>query len=260
MKTIAFITTIRTIVSVLLLAIMVIPQKTAAQNNSNNQLVIHEINTSKGIITVNLPSNIYAGDVISGTVISKPSGKNAKKQQNNAKIIEGYVFDTNESEINVSDGFIKLQIPEDLLTNNFPVFLNDASGRQVGAINVTVEGQAPFHFAEDAIGKIPPHFPEIIETGSPAVLTGLFDGDLTTTSVQLGENNSLILAESPRETIFQSPEKISGIHDITVSERNFVYQDEIRLVDLQLSATKTVLQKGEQTSIQMKVTGLENLA
>lgn len=260
MKTIAFFTTDLTMACIILLATLVIPQKTAAQNNTNNQLITHEINTSKGKITVNLPAKIYAGDVISGTVNSKPVGNNEKKQQTNAKIIEGYVLDAEKNKSNVSEGYAKFQIPDGLLSDDFIVYLKDAAGKQLGKINIPVSGKAPYKFAEEAIGNIPPHIPAIIESGNPTSLTGSFDGDLITSNVQIGGIHSDVLAESPREIIFQSPENISGLQDISITEQDCTFRNQVRMVDLQLSASKTVLQKGEQTNIQMMVSGLENLA
>ncbi len=233
----------------------------AAQNNQRNEGNIskHEFDTPKGKITILLPTQISSGDVISGKVINEPKGKTIKKQQQNAKILNGYVMDIDENKINLVDGTARFFIPDNVSADLVSVSLRDTNGKLLSNLDLPVSATAPFKFPELATENFSPLLPEYLESGSPVSIIGPFDGDFSNSGIKIGGQDVSLIAESPRELIFDCPENISGIQDILITEQNKEFESEIRVVDLHLSATKTRLKIGEQTNIQIEVTGLENL-
>lgn len=229
-----------------------------AQTNRENEVKLNrqEINTPNGKITIFLPANIVNGDVISGTVVSEPKGNTTTKQQQNSKIIKGYVYEIGENKNAPVDDKIKFTIPDDINSEFLDIFLRDQKGKIVSTIEIPVAKNAPFNFPLNAMEKFSPIIPEYIESGVPTSIAGYFDGDFSTSAIQIADKNVDVLAESPREIIFNPPENISGIENITIEEQGLIFEEQIRIIDLQLSAAKTQLKTGEQTSIQMVVSGL----
>ena len=86
------------------------------KTNSKNGVAKVEFETPKGKIIITLPAKIHSGDIISGTVIAKPKGKNTKQISKNKKILNGYIIDLNKikNESSIHEK-IKWSIPN---TNN----------------------------------------------------------------------------------------------------------------------------------------------
>jgi hypothetical protein len=125
--------------------------------------------------------------------------------------------------------------------------------------------------------KITPRFeiPPLGQQGRPLVITGPFDGNSANTmlnwtavrsTLQDFEKNTEnvsgrfgLIAESPRQAVFQSPTKVSGPIQITLTEGNTQTTGAYRNVGVNLSAPKTSLMKGEQTTLTVNVSGLEGI-
>jgi len=115
--------------------------------------------------------------------------------------------------------------------------------------------------------------PTMGQTGKPVVITGPFDGDSTNTGVTfqpvLPDNpNALpatpgttfpVIAESPRQCVVASPTNVTGPLQVTVNEGGKQTTSPFRNVAVTLSAPKTSLLKGEQTTLTVQVSGLDGI-
>ena len=101
--------------------------------------------------------------------------------------------------------------------------------------------------------------PDIGQNGRPAKIKGRFDGKSETTEIKVGGNPVTILAESPHSCIFRSPEQVFGPTELTIKENNVETRAPYRNIGVRLTAPKTNLMKGEQTTVTITVTGLKGI-
>ena len=124
---------------------------------------------------------------------------------------------------------------------------------------------------------IPPTFsiPPLGQTGRPVVITGPFDGNRSTTGLNwtrlrstvqdFGKDAGIVsggfglLAESPRTAVFRVPVQITGPIELSLKEGNVETKGTYRNVDVNLTAPKTKLLKGEKTTLRVEVNGLQGL-
>jgi hypothetical protein len=92
-------------------------------------------------------------------------------------------------------------------------------------------------------------------------ITGPFDGDASNTKCSLDNNKPLeILAESPRGCIVTYPDDVSGIKSLVVLENEKqLCSQQVSSVQMNVTAGKLDLLKGEKTYIDVSVTGLQHL-
>jgi hypothetical protein len=102
--------------------------------------------------------------------------------------------------------------------------------------------------------------PILGQNGRPVVITGPFDGNSLNTGVTCQPGTvSPVIAESPRKAIFIAPTDVTGPMQVTVNEGGKKTTAPFRNVGVNLSAPKTSLMKGEQTTLTVQVTGLQGI-
>ena len=85
-------------------------------------------------------------------------------------------------------------------------------------------------------------------------------GNAANTNVSLNGQASEIIAESPRESfILVSQNATAGVSNLSINENNVIEEHKINVATLNLSAHKTNLRKGEKTTINVTVSGLEGI-
>lgn len=105
------------------------------------------------------------------------------------------------------------------------------------------------------------NWPPALPQAAPATIKGAFDGDASNTRLQIGDGQATVLAESPRQAVFQLPPSSTvGLTNLTLTEGNTTVSGPVRSVRVQLSAPKTTLKKGESTQLTVQVLGLEGLS
>ena len=265
------------IICVIFLVALLSPGSIYSQNKSSvktkaeNGLQKITFETPKGDIEVNLPKEIWAGDVISGTVVSKPDGKNERQITKNSNILNGYVVeveDKNEKDdeplkedvnrMKVTDGILKSIIPY-AGSEVIRLILKDHKGNELASTELPVVVDPPYIEIPEII--IPENFtlPDIIQGGSPASIVGTFDSDFENTLLKIGDEEISILAESPRQVFFEAPEDIKGITDISLTEGDVEVSGELNNLNLNLSADRLTLQKGDNTVVHVRIEGLNNI-
>ncbi len=224
--------------------------------SSQKGLTTAVFNVPAGLIKVYLPDDIRPGDIISGSFVAEPGGKNAKQIEKNLAELKKYAVDFNGQKYPVSEtgksfqcsinNSIQLQRPLGLI-NNF--------GTSAGQVNIPYpqSGQTK---SLPAGCTIPAH----ALTATPLRITGPFDGDASNTKCALNNKPVEILAESPGQCFVTYPEDGTGIQTLHVQEHNKpVCSQQISGVEMNVSAGKLNLLKGEKTYINIEITGLQNL-
>jgi hypothetical protein len=208
----------------------------------------------QGQITVNLPADLAAGDTISGTVVAAPAGQTPDEQASNQTELNGYFLAVDQQRTAVGKGVLNWAVAARLGGSLTPLVLRDQDGREVGRAVVPVRppvSQPGLDF----------QLPRIGQAGKPIEIDGPFDGDFSTTSLQLSGQQARMLAESPRELVAASPPDMVGPVPIELQEGGARPQGgQLNLLRLTLTALRTTLSQGETTLLTVQVEGLQGLA
>lgn len=218
--------------------------------------------TQYGDVKVFLPVDVRSGDMISGTVVAEPKGNNARQVEKNIAELVKFNVSIAGNKYAVADkqSVFKWLVRQDLQTSA-PIELIEANGRSAGKLNYSTnifEGEARFEGATTFSSRcvIPTH----ALTAAPVRITGSFDGDLATTKCLLNSQPMQVLTESPRECVAQYPETGQGQKTLQVNENGKEKcTREISGVDMQVTTGDLNLRKGQNTYIDVKLTGLQNL-
>jgi len=98
------------------------------------------------------------------------------------------------------------------------------------------------------------------QTGKPISIGGGCDGYMGNTGVNCGNVKCPPLAEGPRGTVVKSPGNVVGPTDLTFTEGGKTAKGKYCNLRVKLSAPKTVLKKGESTTVTVMVYGVEGLS
>ena len=213
--------------------------------------------TLHGRVVVNLPDDVQAGDTISGAVFAEPRGDSEEERARNRDELNGYVLEINEQAAPAAQGLGKWIIP--LGATAFPLILRDSGGEQVASADLPIHPLPTLLFPEHSVTVANHFLPKTGQASRPTEIWGLFDGDFDTTTARIGHSDAKVLAESPRKVVVRSPADVVGVTRIVLREGDSVSVGEYRSVAVTLHAPKTTLQTGEDTTLTIKVEGLENL-
>ncbi len=241
----------------------------------------------QGQITVRVPNDIRAGDVISGTVIAEPAGANDAERRRNGDELSGYVVDIDGRKIKIgalargaalaggaAGGFAIIKSSVDQAQHSAYVAFRGQIERPRAIDLLAENGSSIGHTAIPAVtmrdtplGSGDISVPALAQAGRPLEITGPFDGDASNTKVSAvpsgaaagNAQEATVLAESPRQTVVWSPRETTGRIDISVAEagRRPVVRT-VSNVGVNLTAPKTTLLRGEQTTITVTVSGLQD--
>ena len=225
--------------------------------SSQKGLTTAVFSTRHGNVKIYLPDDIRPGDVISGTVVAEPNGNNARQTEKNlAELVKHSVnVDGNKCIISEKPETFKWLVQLDgQLTA--PVELLNA-----GAVKVA---ELKYQSIRPAIGTDPVNYGCVIPshalTAAPCKIGGNFDGDASNTKCSLNNQPMQILAESPRQCQVQYPQNAGGSHAMQVSENGKEKcTRQISGVDMLVTTGDLNLRKGQNTYIDVKLTGLQNL-
>lgn len=220
-----------------------------------------EFSSPQGIISVYLPSDIRPGDHISGSITVQPVGKNEKqKQKALAELLKGKLRIGNPNDPQqVAQSLLQRypNIPERLqpiiVSQPFSVSLID--GKNLTS-NVEIHLPAIVNQTTNSGCFAPTH----ALVGEPLRITGNFDGDASNTKCSLGNKELPVLAESTSQCFLLFPQDAAGLHTLTVKENDKQKcTQQVSGVDMQVSAGKLNLLKGQTTYIDVTISNLQNL-
>ncbi|MDH3493292.1 MAG: hypothetical protein OEM82_07060 [Acidobacteriota bacterium] len=182
--------------------------------------------TDAGKIRFNLPEDMIAGDSLTGTVYALPAGKSENEQAKNLEKLNSHSIEAAGQVSAVSERFVRFQIPEDSSSESFGVSLVDKKGKKVSSVNLSLSMVSLS--MDDGNYQIP----EGGQTGRWINIFGPFDGDVTNTELRVGGKDANPLAESPRQSIFQSPADVIGPTELQFKEGNISVNRLFRNIDV----------------------------
>ena len=217
-------------------------------------LTTANFNLPQGNIKVYLPDNIRPGDVISGTVVSEPSGNNTRQKEKNLAELKKYSINFNNEKISVDNVYkpIQLLIQTDKPFNGRMELISSVKTLSGEVVDVKVPNIIPIIPSAECV--IPSH----ALTGSPINIPGPFDGNSSNTQCTVGGQPVPILAESPRQCVVSFPENAKGIQTLNVQENGKQKcEQNVSSVTMNITAGKLSLLKGQRTYIDVSITGLQ---
>ncbi|MBL7703837.1 MAG: hypothetical protein JNM14_16425 [Ferruginibacter sp.] len=241
--------------AVLSLFLLVPASITRAQTVSSQKgLTTAVFNVQQGIIKVYLPDDIRPGDIISGSINTEANGNNAKQLSTNQQALKQYTVSIINNKISVDNKLFQITVPPG---KPLPVqvLLSDAASNKVSAITVRSISENNTVARSSAC-----NIPSLALTDAPLRINGPFDGDASNTKCSLGGKPLHIIAESPRQCILLFPGVQAGNHTLNCQEGGKQScTGNIGAIDMNVTAGKMNLRKGEKTYIDVKISGLENL-
>jgi hypothetical protein len=208
-------------------------------------------NTVQGSVTVNLPDDLAAGDVISGTVVPEPAGRTEPERAQNLSQLNGFVVEIEKQKTSPKQELAKWVIP--IAVTTIRLVLKNKEGKEVGYVPIPVNPKPD----QPAPGY---QTPSVGQAGRPVEVKGRFDGDGGTTGVRIGSMPAKVLAESPRKVIAQSPSDVLGRTEIEVKKKDAVVAKcNFRSIGVRLSAGKLHLIRGETTMLTLTLVGMEGI-
>jgi hypothetical protein len=209
--------------------------------------------TPHGLVRVNLPDDLTAGDTISGTVLEEPAGTSDGEKARNQDELSGYVVELEKQPSPVDKEQPQWTVPAGLAAAAVPLVLRDRQGREVARVSVPLQKAPPAGAAPLAADFA---LPSVGQAGKPVEVRGPFDGRSAETAVKVAGQAARVLAESPRKAVVQTPPGMVGAVDLEVSKGGRTARCTYRSLGVKLSAPKTSLLKGEQTTMTVAVSGL----
>lgn len=211
----------------------------------------------EGNVYLNLPDDLAAGDTISGTLVREPAGRTPAERSANGEKLGRCAVNLAGSRASVAGGFVRAELSA--TAREASAELLDAKGRAAASIRIPLA--APAAGLASARGRAARlKLPTRALAGNRVRAAGAFAGDLSATSVRVGGQPARIVAESPRQCIFESPASPAGPTTIEVSEGRTACRGPFRNVGLKMTSPRTDLLRGEHTTVTVELSGLEGLA
>ena len=208
--------------------------------------------TGDGTIYINFPDDMVAGDVVTGTVFAEPAGK-GEERNTNLKALQQFVVEVDDKEISLSEKSFQLALQQTSLATPNVVQLLNSKRKIVASQDIPALPQRPRAATETSL---PPYgqIGRIFTVACPC------DGVMADTDyIKVGGKEILTLAESPRQKAALNTSEVTGPTQIELGEHGQMRKDEFRNVRLKMTASKLDLNRGEQATMRVEVSGLENL-
>lgn len=199
-----------------------------------------------GEIVVYLPEDLRAGDQISGSISVLPRGP-AQRHPEQLRALEAHKVALGPAVAGVRERRYRAQLPANAAT--VTLALLNPRGAWLGGTTVPLGAPqgAPSGFAA----------PPLFLAGRPVAISGPFDGDMANTTCRLGAIPITPLAESPRHCVLAAPPQLTGPVQLQLQEGAAMHLASCRSLALELTAPQLVLRGGEQTELEVRVSGLQ---
>lgn len=218
--------------------------------SAGSGLIIKTFEVTEGIVSVYLPP-LTPGATISGTVYTEPKGKDEKEKTKNLASLQAYLVTLGPENIPIQGNSFSIPVTAAIpRVNTLPLNISTAAGQLIKSEPLPVSTITPINTT------IIPNYAVI---GDASMVTGNFDGKLSTTSLKVNGQPVQILAESPSAIYFNPSQSTPGRTTIEVTDNGKTQTGSINVLKLDLSAPKTNLRRGEKTTISINVTGLEGI-
>jgi len=218
-----------------------------------------DFSTAKGTISLFFPEEISKGESFSSVVKILPAGNSPQQIKQNTEFLSRCSLHFGGQHLHLSGNHIQIAVPEQLSISSLDINLTDQTGKNISRISLPIHEKPTFSFPENALDKFSAVIPEYVENGLPSVIVGPFDGDIRTSKIVIAGKEAEILAETERNIYYKTDNIEPGLNDIRIEEQGRFFESQVRIIGMELSASRTNLRTGEQTTIQVNLTGLENI-
>ncbi len=197
------------------------PAQASVRSKVDNDLRRITFKTVAGELVLTLPDRIAPGDTISGTLTRTSSGGSDVERGRNAATLGGYSLELaslpptrvdpyREQIVFTLPGAAPGSAGSD--TSAVPIVVRDPNAQEIGrtALPLAARGTSP----TDTPFILPPSGIE----GRTLTIRGRFDGDAATTRAAIADQDAVVVAESPRLAVVQTPRKALGRTQITLQE------------------------------------------
>lgn len=231
-----------------------------------NCFTVNIVSSSGQQVKMRLPKDIRSGDIITGSVIEEKKSATAVNNKSSSTL-EGMVIEIDGKQTKLSHRLFSFIVPAGLAS--LPFLLKNAAGEVIQSGQVPIGpvladllsdlwwnyplgglGVKGTKFSTEAVGQ----------PGQSLRISGSFDGNAANTNVSLNGQACEIIAESPRMSFVEIPQNATaGVSQLTIEENNNKESSKVNIVNLNLSANKRSLLKGQKATISVVVSGLEGL-
>lgn len=231
-------------------------QNILASTGSLQGVVTAEFKTQEGTMTLIAPEGLWAGGTFAGSVQVEPAGKTqAEKRKNREKILGQLTFQVASQVISLRDEYYNVTLAGTLSTAEQSVVLRDKKGKPLATTPLPVQPQPPAALATATLqGQ------KIVQAGRPMVFQGqgLVTPNLKTTSASIGGQLAKPLAATANTLAVQCPSSVQGAVPWQVTNGGVTSAGQTHVANVSFSASKNVIQPGEQVIAHLTVMGVED--
>lgn len=206
--------------------------------------------TSYGRIVVQLPDDIRAGDTISGTISMEPTGQTDTAMASSRAKLGGLVIDTGQKRTKVNERQLLLTVGAE--GGLIPIILRDPDMTTMAIAGSNASPPSAPMASLQPPGAVSP-------AAQPLSIPGNFDGNAANTQATINGQPTVVIAESPRQSIVNCPPGTTGPVNIVVTDPKGSATAKTNIVGIKLSAPKTNLMRGERTILTVEIVGLQGL-
>jgi hypothetical protein len=226
---------------------LVTPNDTQAQSSVGVRAFpgLHrvEVTVPEGRIAVNIPDDLAPGGRFTATVARTPRSGGAARLNGMSVEMPGLRPGP------LPDRF------EFLVDRNTPPLIRveireTESGALLGEATVPVRAATA-----DSVEALP----TVGQIGFPVRVRGAFDGNMANTAAVVSGRETVLLAESPRQLVLDTPDAPLGLGDIVVREEDRVLRGPFRVVRLTVTPAPGPVPADARRTLDVQVSGLAGL-
>lgn len=235
------------------------PQSTAPESSTHPPYelrVLHEpgliflqLTTNEGKINAYVPEGIREGETFSGTMESLGTVSSGTTFY--------YTMTLAGQSATVKDGAFHWKMPENSGGYMRLRFAN-MQGEELAVTELRVL-RAQEHKEPPLPGAEQLHLPPMIQAESPAPVFGPFDGDSSTTHIEIGGEQLTVLAELPGKAIVAGPRNALGVTSYAIKKGTAEGRGQTRVLHIERKFPHVSQRNGNRGKLHVRVTGLEGL-
>lgn len=227
-------------------------QNNRIQTTQSNGLTTVKMTTEAGDYYVYVPQ-LSQGATISGSVESKPQGKNKNQEEKNGAYLNGLVVELQGADPKTTPGrglFYAIPVAATAVAG----FIKDQAGKTLGVFELPVTRQSHPQIPGNEF-----NIPSVGQTGEPIFLNGNADGNLHNSIIRVDGETYTPLAESTDGIFVRPGPDLTGPTHIDVADNGIMTSGTINMINIALSAGNLNLQRGQTTPLQVTVSGTDGL-
>lgn len=202
-----------------------------------------EVTVPEGRIAINIPDDLSPGGLFTATVARMPKSGGAARL--NGMSVEMPALRPGP----LPDRF------EFLIDRNTPPTLR-VEIRETESGALLGEAAVPVRPAPTAPGEF---LPVVGQVGLPIRVRGVFDGNMANTAAVVSGRETVLLAESSRQLVLDTPDAPLGLGDIVVREEDRVLRGPFRVVSLTVTPAPGPVPADARRTLDVQVAGLAGL-